>query len=199
MSVRRLSIGDHQIIKSNLILFSVFTLKPLEHAHILAVLHKAIRILSENLTVTMNDRFSPVLTKSPDQPLHPNLPNVTEKALASIASFSMGDARIAISLLEYAALSPPQRDEESFLASLKQTVVMSYDREGEAHYDSISALHKSVRNSNGDAAMFSLARMLINDEDPVFIARRLVVMASEDIGLANENALPLVSSIQIVS
>lgn len=169
-------------------------MKPLEQSHIMKILRNALDVILEEAgenplaqvpcsSQTENDRT----------PLHPKFPNITEEALGKFASFSLGDARVAQSLLEIAANSPPQPKPEEFFASLKQTVVVPYDREGEAHYNCISALHKSIRGSNGDAAMFWLARMLNGGEDPVYIARRLVVIASEDVGLASENALPLVS------
>lgn len=110
----------------------------------------------------------------------------------SIVSLSAGDARIAISLLDLVIMSPGDSNEASLLASLKRSVSASYDRTGESRYDMISALHKSVRGSQGSAAMYWLARMLTAGEDPLYIARRMVVCASEDIGLADKHALPLV-------
>ena len=88
--------------------------------------------------------------------------------------------------------SPIATTEQALLASLRRSVSTRYDRTGDPHYDMISALHKSVRGSDGGAALYWLARMLTAGEDPVYIARRLIVMASEDIGLANNHALPLV-------
>lgn len=110
----------------------------------------------------------------------------------SVVSLSAGDARIAISLLDLVMMSSGGSDEASLLASLKRSVSASYDRTGESRYDMISALHKSVRGSQGSAAMYWLARMLTAGEDPLYIARRMVVCASEDIGLADKHALPLV-------
>ena len=118
---------------------------------------------------------------------------LTPKIKRSIASLSDGDARTALSLLELVFSSPPTASEESLLASLRQSVSTRYDRTGDSHYDMISALHKSVRGSDGSAALYWLARMLTAGEDPLYIARRLIVMASEDVGLANNHALPLVS------
>lgn len=103
-----------------------------------------------------------------------------------------GDARTALSLLEVALQSPKDAPEEQIMQALKESLVVSYDRTGEDHYDMISALHKSVRGGNGSAAMYWLTRMLTAGEDPLFIARRMVVCASEDIGLADVHALPLV-------
>jgi putative ATPase len=118
---------------------------------------------------------------------------LTPKVKRSIASLSDGDARTALSLLELVISSPPTASEESLVASLRRSVSTRYDRTGDSHYDLISALHKSVRGSDGSAALYWLARMLTAGEDPLYIARRLIVMASEDIGLANNHALPLVS------
>lgn len=117
---------------------------------------------------------------------------LTDRVISCIVSLSTGDARTALSLLELVLASKPDRDEHTLLASLRQSVSASYDRVGESHYDMISALHKSIRGSHGSAAMYWLARMLTVGEDPLYIARRLVVCASEDIGLADAHALPLV-------
>lgn len=115
-----------------------------------------------------------------------------------MVSLSNGDARIALSLLELVlAPSNPPLSEGALLESLRQTVSVSYDRTGDSHYDMISALHKSVRGSKADAAMYWLARMLTAGEDPMFVARRMVVCASEDIGLADNQALPLVSDVYL--
>ena len=112
----------------------------------------------------------------------------------SIASLSDGDARTALSLLELVFSSPSTTiSEESLLDSLRGSVSTRYVRTGDSHYDMISALHKSVRGSDGSAALYCLARMLTARKDPLYIARRLIVMASEDVGLANNDALPLVS------
>ena len=119
---------------------------------------------------------------------------LTPKIKRSIASLSDGDARTALSLLELVLSSPSTTiSEESLLSSLRRSVSTRYDRTGDSHYDMISALHKSVRGSDGSAALYWLARMLTAGEDPIYIARRLIVMASEDVGLANNHALPLVS------
>ena len=122
------------------------------------------------------------------------LPQLSPKVLASLVSLADGDARTALSLLALVLGSSPGTDEATLLTALRQSVSTSYDRTGDSHYDMISALHKSVRGSEGSAAMYWLARMLTAGEDPVYIARRMVVCASEDIGLADNTALPLVSS-----
>jgi putative ATPase len=104
----------------------------------------------------------------------------------------MGDARTAISLLDLVIKASTSSKESVLLDSIRHCASSSYDRTGESHYDMISALHKSVRGSQGSAAMYWLARMLTSGEDPLYIARRMVVCASEDIGLADNQALPLV-------
>jgi replication-associated recombination protein RarA len=111
-----------------------------------------------------------------------------------MASLAAGDARAALSLLEHVILASTDTSESALLDSMKRSVATSYDRTGDARYDLISALHKSIRGSQGGAALYWLARMLEADEDPMYIARRLVVCASEDIGMADPYALPLVST-----
>lgn len=130
---------------------------------------------------------APISCDGPFQPYA----QLTDRVMSSIVSLSTGDARTALSLLELVLASKPDRDEHTLLVSLRQSVSTSYDRVGESHYDMISALHKSIRGSHGSAAMYWLARMLTVGEDPLYIARRLVVCASEDIGLADAHALPL--------
>lgn len=129
----------------------------------------------------------------PDQsPLFPAYPQLTKVVLNTLISLSNGDARAALSLLELVLTSPPTTSASNLLSSLRSSVSTSFDRTGDDRYDMISALHKSVRGSDGDAAMYWLARMLSQGEDPLYIARRMVVCASEDIGLADNHALPLV-------
>jgi putative ATPase len=134
-----------------------------------------------NLTASSSPSVSVQTSSSP----------LTDKVISTIVALSAGDARIAISLLELTIKSPKHIDEESLLAFIRRSVATSYDP-GEDHYNMISALHKSVRGSQPDAAMYWLARMLAGGEDPGFICRRMVVCASEDIGLADNHALPLV-------
>jgi putative ATPase len=119
----------------------------------------------------------------------------TEGVLERIAVFADGDARAAYNTLELVAraASPGpdgrRRITEELLSSALQRKFLRYDKAGEEHYNLISALHKSVRNSDADAALYWLARMLESGEDPLYIARRLVRMASEDVGLADPAAL----------
>ncbi len=110
--------------------------------------------------------------------------------LEQIAIFANGDARAALQTLETAALSS-DTDEitEQLISDVLQRRTLRYDRAGEEHYNTISALHKSIRSSDPDAALYWLARMLEGGEDRVYIGRRLVRIASEDIGLADPRAL----------
>jgi putative ATPase len=123
----------------------------------------------------------------------PSYPQLTRRIITAIASLSSGDARVALSLLELVLCSAPTTPESLLLESLRRSVSTSYDRTGDARYDLISALHKSVRGSQPDAALYWLARMLEAGEDPVYIARRMSVCASEDIGMADRGALPMAS------
>lgn len=116
-------------------------------------------------------------------------------ALATIAAYSSGDARNALNALEVAAKLATGRSEHritrTLTAEAMQRRVLLYDKKGEQHYDIISALHKSVRNSDPDASLYWLGRMLEAGEDPMYVARRVVRMAVEDIGLAAPEALNL--------
>ena len=111
-----------------------------------------------------------------------------------LASFADGDARTALNLLELAMDLSHRADatKQSIKASLTKTLV--YDRSGDQHYDTISAFHKSVRGSDPHAALYYLARMIQSGEDALYIARRMVVIASEDIGLADNSMLTLATS-----
>jgi putative ATPase len=127
--------------------------------------------------------------------------SVSEDLLFRIASFANGDARTAYNILELATKSSPAEAADSaaeagtititedLLEALLQRKMLRYDKAGEEHFNLISALHKSVRNSDPDAALYWLARMLESGEEPLYLARRMVRMASEDIGLAEPGAL----------
>ncbi|MFY9559779.1 MAG: replication-associated recombination protein A [Terriglobales bacterium] len=119
----------------------------------------------------------------------------SEEALRKIAAYSSGDARSAYNVLEVAASLAQQARttviSDDMVQEAVQKRVLLYDKAGEEHYNLISALHKSVRNSDPDAALYWLARMLEAGEDPLYIARRVVRMAVEDIGLAEPGALAL--------
>lgn len=114
----------------------------------------------------------------------------SQEALSFIAKISGGDARRALSLLEASANSVEGTIELEDVKSISQTAI-AYDDGGDSHYDTISAFIKSVRGSDVDSALHYLARMIIGGEDPRFIARRLMILAAEDIGLADPNALVL--------
>jgi putative ATPase len=121
----------------------------------------------------------------------------SDAILAKIASYSSGDARSAYNVLEVAATLARATSEvgaeitDAIVTDALQKRVLLYDKAGEEHYNLISALHKSVRNSDPDASLYWLGRMLEAGEDPLYIARRVVRMSVEDIGLADPNALAL--------
>jgi putative ATPase len=110
-------------------------------------------------------------------------------ALALIAAFSNGDARVALNTLE-ACASQTKTVTKALVKQVLQTSRFLYDKTGEEHYNIISALHKSMRGGDADAALYWLGRMLEGGEEPLYIARRLIRFASEDIGIANSLALP---------
>jgi putative ATPase len=128
--------------------------------------------------------------------------DVADEALDFLARTSDGDARTALNVLELAVTTTPP-DEEGRrpvdLEAMQQAFArkaLLYDRAGEEHFNVISALHKSVRNSDADAGLYWLARMLEAGEDPLYVARRLVRFASEDVGLADPQALVLAMAAQ---
>jgi putative ATPase len=120
---------------------------------------------------------------------------VSDAILDRIALVANGDARAAYNTLEALVLGTEAGPEgrrvlsQTLLEDVLQKKILPYDKSGEEHFNLISALHKSVRNSDADAALYWLARMLESGEDPLYLARRMVRMASEDIGLAEPNAL----------
>ena len=123
--------------------------------------------------------------------------NIEEEFLEIIAKFANGDARTALSTLEMVILNG-NTDKNGDITVTKETLEqciskksLLYDKNGEEHYNIISALHKSMRNSDPDAAIYWLARMLEAGEDPIYIARRVTRFASEDIGLADPHALEI--------
>jgi len=149
----------------------VYVLKPLEEDAIVRLLHRAL-----------------------EHPKGLKVREADEKALELIASAAMGDARRALSALE---LTANLSNGSVTLEGAKEALgagTLSMDRGGEYFYDLISALHKSVRGNHVDAALYYLARMLDGGADPLYLARRLVRMAVEDIGLADPNALRLATA-----
>ncbi|MCX0291779.1 replication-associated recombination protein A [Lactobacillus kullabergensis] len=151
----------------------VFVLKPLEVKDIIKLLQNALR---------NPNGFGKLTVK------------ISEQEIEAIAKFANGDARTALNTLEMAVLNGNKSGNTIAVTmdSLGQLITQKsvlYDKDGEEHYNIISALHKSMRNSDVDAAIYWLSRMLEGGEDPLYIARRLVRFASEDIGLADTNAL----------
>ncbi len=180
-----------EIISALLSRSRVYVLKQLTEDQLIVLLHRALA--------------------DPERGLGSLHLEATDDALRKIASYSSGDARSACNVLEVAAslaqsagespnrlvetqqaASPPATTiTDDIVQEAVQKRVLLYDKSGEEHYTLISALHKSVRNSDPDAALYWLARMLEAGEDPLYIARRVVRMAVEDIGLAEPGALAL--------
>lgn len=148
----------------------VFVLKSLDQENLIKILKKALKDKEKglgNLELKAN-----------------------KKTLEVLANMSNGDARTALNVLEYAAsLSKDKNITKNLIKEAFQKSHLMYDKNGEEHYNIISALHKSMRGSDPDAALYWLARMLEAGEDPLYIARRIVRFASEDVGLANLRAL----------
>jgi putative ATPase len=155
----------------------VYTLQPLTEEQVISLLHRAmvdeVHGLGASRVIADDD------------------------ALATIAAYASGDARNALNALEVAANLALAKSKSAahitkeLAAEALQRRVLLYDKQGEQHYDIISALHKSVRNSDADASLYWLGRMLQAGEDPMYVARRVVRMAVEDIGLAAPEALNL--------
>lgn len=153
----------------------VFVLKPLEKADLEILLRRALR--------------EDVLLKDKD---------IQIKESEALMRYSGGDARKLLNVLELvidsqAGQSPIVLDNATVTASIQENMAI-YDKDGEMHYDIISAFIKSIRGSDPNAAIYYLARMIDGGEDPLFIARRLCLSASEDVGLANPNALLLANA-----
>jgi putative ATPase len=125
-----------------------------------------------------------------------------DPALAALAGLANGDARVALGTLEFAAATAPvgadgiKRIDALLVADALQRRATGYDKKGENHYDIVSAFIKSIRGSDPDAALYWLARMLDGGEDLLFIARRLVILASEDVGLADSRGLQIAIAAQ---
>ncbi|KAJ6557196.1 DNA polymerase III, clamp loader complex, gamma/delta/delta subunit [Mycena sp. CBHHK59/15] len=177
----------------------VFALDRLQDADIRDIIHRALERLLASRTdheMATNIRTESSTQSKDDSQASPSIsmrlhfPSLTDKIVSTIVSLAAGDARCAISLLELVIRAPNDLGEEKLLTLLRRSVATSYDT-SEDHYNMISALHKSVRGSQPDAALYWLARILTGGEDPMYICRRMVVCASEDIGLADDRALPL--------
>ena len=167
-----------EIISALLSRCRVFTLRPLSDDQLLSLLHRALKDKEHGLGA-----LGPV---------------AEDEALAVIVSYASGDARLAYNGLEIAAklaaAAPARRITAEIAAEALQQRILLYDKSGEEHYNLISALHKSIRNSDVDASLYWLGRMLRAGEDPMYVARRIVRMAVEDIGLAAPEALNLTLS-----
>ncbi|MCK4307686.1 replication-associated recombination protein A [candidate division WOR-3 bacterium] len=127
---------------------------------------------------------------------HPQIDKATKEYLARVTD---GDARVALNILEFATLTAPLKNgkREITLSAIKKAIQESpllYDKKGEEHYNLISAFIKSMRGSDPDASLYWLARMIESGEDPLFIVRRMVIFAAEDIGNADPQALVLTTS-----
>jgi putative ATPase len=150
----------------------VYVLKPLTIKAVVTILRRALEDRERGL--------GGLAIASPDE------------ALAGIARYANGDARIALNMLEMAASAAAGGPIDlALVADLAQNRALLYDKTGEEHYNLISALHKSMRNSDPDASVYWLARMVESGEDPLYIARRLVRFASEDVGNADPQALAI--------
>ena len=164
-----------EVIRPLLSRAQVYTLKSLEEEDLQTLLDRALK----------NDR---VLSKR----------QVEVKSTKALFRFAGGDARKLLNILDLLEQSVPEGEpvviDDEFVTNCLQVNPAAYDRNGEMHYDIISAFIKSVRGSDPDAAIYWLARMVEGGEDPKFIARRLVILAAEDIGLAKPNALLLANA-----
>lgn len=152
----------------------VYVLKPLTRENLLQLLQRAL--------------------SDPEKGFGSLAIEVAPRALETLADASHGDARTALNALEMAVIADPQRplslSSELLLEALQKKALL-YDKDGEEHFNLISAFHKSLRGSAPDAALYWLARMLAAGEEPLYVARRMVRFASEDIGNADPQALPL--------
>ena len=164
-----------EVIRPLLSRCQVYTLKPLEESDLMQLAHYAV----EHDTELSKRTF-------------------LFKETGALMRFSGGDARKLLNTLELVFESAPKEGDievtDAIVTDCLQQNPLAYDKDGEMHYDIISAFIKSIRGSDPDAAIYWLARMIEGGEDPAFIARRLVISASEDIGLANPNALLLANA-----
>lgn len=147
-------------------------------------------MLSRLLIVKLQPLSADGLTEIAKQALSHTSKEISDEAMELLLQLSSGDARRLISIVELSD-SPITTDT---IRSVQSAVQLHYDRAGDNHYQTISAFIKSVRGSDVNAALHYLAVMLVGGEDPMFIARRLAILASEDVGLANPNALAAASS-----
>lgn len=175
-----------------------FVMESLDHRALVRILNRGLYLLNQTRKLVFN--------------LH--LVSLSKDAVDYIAELSSGDARVALNILEsinaylsgkqFKAIEPGEQKineipklgvvkvDRAVLEPLLSTrnYQKMYDHHGESHYDTISAFHKSIRGSDPDAAVFYLTKMLVGGEDPLFIARRMIVIASEDVGLRDSSCLP---------
>lgn len=159
-------------------------------------------LLSRAQVYTLRPMEEPELTRLLDRALENDeilrSHKVTVESTTALFRFAGGDARKLLNILDLIEQSTPPGGEivinDKLVTDRLQENPAAYDKNGEMHYDIISAFIKSVRGSDPDAAVYWLARMIAGGEDPVFIARRLLILAAEDIGLANPNALLLANA-----
>lgn len=121
---------------------------------------------------------------------------IEEQALHALVAIAGGDARSLLNLVEYTASLPPEKRTAKELRVHLPEVVLRHDKDGDSHYELASAMIKSIRGSDPDAALYYLACLLEGGEDPRFVCRRLILSASEDVGLADPQALPLAVACQ---
>lgn len=165
----------------------VFKLEPLEHEDLKALLIRA-----------LNDGERGLASNDAETHHAPDPPLIDPEAINALATYGAGDARVALNALE-AAVRDARTQGGRVSVEVVQTVAqraLPYDKGGDAHFDTISAFIKSVRGSDPDAAVYWLARMLEAGEDPMFVARRIVILAAEDIGLADPQALSVAVAAQ---
>ena len=148
-------------------------------------------LISRSLVIALEphdkDDIRVILERASKEPEFREL-EITQEAIDYIATISQGDARRALAILEAAG---NRGEKQIAVDGVKETasLTLAYDPDGDQHYDTISAFIKSVRGSDADSALHYLARMVVGGEDPRFIARRLMILASEDIGLADPHAM----------
>ncbi len=166
-----------EVIRPLLSRCQLYVLKPLEKEDLLLLLDRAL-----HQDIYLRER------------------HITVKESGAILRYSGGDARKLLNILELVSDSPVSSEDgelvitDELVDNCLQQNPLAYDKDGEMHYDIISAFIKSIRGSDPDAALYWLARMIEGGEDPQFIARRLVISAAEDVGLANPNALLLANA-----
>lgn len=173
--------------RGTIILIGATTENPSFEVNAALLSRTRVLVLEKHSEATLVDLMKRALEKS--QKYFGKKVTADDTALSFISAVSGGDARMTLNTLEAAALKKNHIDTKVVEQVVKRSHLL-YDKNGEEHYNIISALHKSLRGNDADAALYYLARMLEAGEDPIYVARRLVRFASEDIGIANSFALP---------